>query len=121
MKRGKIMKKIIMIMVSMTIVFTMANLVYAQTSGAKWPPKPMAAAVMSCENNLGAEYPLSGGKTDIYCATKTATGGYTNLKIANCLPQGAQQKCTGGVIVNHYDFPAAKLQKVCAPTCTSWK
>jgi hypothetical protein len=114
------MKRIVVIFISAALVLTTIGLSYSQTSGAKWPPKPMASAAVSCESNLGAVYSLSGGKTDIYCATKTSTGGYTNLKTYNCVPQGAKLNC-GRITVNSFDVPAVKMQKVCAPTCTAWK
>jgi len=113
------MKKITVFIIGMAISFAMISIGYG--ADAVWPP-PKAGLVkaLSC----------SAGPVTQYCAVFTLGAGSTEIdckvgdKIVEikCTPSGAKQKCANGVIVNQYDSPAMKCQKVCTPpTCTPWR
>jgi hypothetical protein len=114
------MKKITLIIISLTAVFAVAGLAFGE--GITWPPKPVPQQALSCGNNLGAVYPMLEGYAEIYCATKIIDGKPADVKKYICAPEGSTQKCSPGLtVVNRFDIPAAKMQKVCAPSCSTWE
>ena len=113
------MKKTMIIAMGITIVFAMASIGYG--ADAVWPPpKAGLLKALSCTAGTSTKYcavfTLAAGATEVDCKTGD------NVVEIKCIPSGAKQKCSNGVIVNQFDSPAMKCQKVCAPpTCTPWR
>jgi hypothetical protein len=115
-------KRMTVVVVSMVAVLLMSGIVFG--ADETWPPQKFGVMTAgSCGDKLCALYPLTEGKVDIICATKTSTG-FTNVVTNHCTPSGVKQVCSpSGVAVNHFDMTGKKCIQVCAPGCptSQWK
>ena len=107
------MKKMMIVVVGMMVVFVMAGMGYADTKILK--------SSLSCGSEVCKVYTLGRGTLTINCAEKTTTGALTNVSDYTCPTVGNQQVCSNnlsGQVINlkPYETDFVKCQKVCGPS-----